>query len=446
MSLKHFSKCDDPNELEFNGNFQFNIFFLDTTPNSLKFILKGNSSINPKLKEGTEWILDLQNEVRSVDTLIHWAYQSSTDLNFLKCVLDDLIAMVEEWEVIKTYNCDINMLYIAILFFKKNKHMHPDFNEINNNIVYKFYQMSTEKNIHKFKAVEYNLASCFDDENQAWFDHKGIKREERVFEIVKRLYNYKFNSDKDEFFKKKKLLENSTSWFLSRYDLNNACDIIIHNYDLQYFVKPIFLYLPEIISFFVLAFTSIFFFNTLDTNEYFYCLATISLLTLVLYLLLLATPFLFRSVEYLGIFLPRWVGGIIAGYILLLMSGEMWRFICQFTEIKSSLTQLVLPLVPLAWIYIYIFIKISHVKGICDAPKKALLFFLKVYSYAIFIGLVISDIFGDAMMKNLEDKIYIPGVFGHIYPHMLICLAPLALFVGIILQLLWDDKKLTDKI
>jgi hypothetical protein len=152
-------------------------------------------------------------------------------------------------------------------------------------------------------------------------------------------------------------------------------------------------------------------------------------------------------------FLPRLIAGIIAGY-LLLMSDEVWRFIRMFDgAAENPLVNFTLlnRFLPLLGVFVYILIEISHVEGITNTTKKARFFFSRAYAYAIIMGLVISDIFGNSMTGGKDSCALVKeaqlGFFtGYIYPEVILFLSPLALFVGIVLQLLWDDKKLTDKI
>jgi len=465
--------------LKDNVEFKYDITFIPISK-KLSINLKGKSLIAPRLQNGVLWEIPLDNVENSVDTMIHWASQNPTELNLLRKLLVDLIAIVENWCAIKDYAADL--LYIALLFLKAHHHLHPDFPETRNNIVKKFHEFSKTENTYSLTAAQFNRELFSDDENQPWFDkdETSVKREDLAQKTVESLFKYTFAQNQCERKEQKIIVQNeleqSKAWFLSRYDLKQACEIATHTFRVRQIIKPVFLFAPEAIASFIFLSSLIFFLSGVgNINDYFSIIPLIDIITpsysrllLCLYLCLFTLPFILflqskskdpDITENLQLLLPRLIAGIMAGY-LLLMSDEVWRFVFDF-PVKWEIFQtnracfpgwiiIVRCFLPLVGVYIYIFIEISHVKGIIKATQKSRLFFSRAYSYAIIMGLMVSDIFGDSMMSNTAENVWsksaIPGFIGHIYPQVLIFLAPLALFVGIVLQLLWDDKKLTDKI
>ena len=113
---------------------------------------------------------------------------------------------------------------------------------------------------------------------------------------------------------------------------------------------------------------------------------------------------------------------------------------------------------PLAAVLVYIAIEINNVKGIDPRtkPRKALLLLARGLAYSILIGVLYSDIFGESIVTRVADGKDLAvaqsqlscarGIFGNIYPEVVFYLSPLALFIGVFLQLLWEDKTLTEKI
>jgi len=93
----------------------------------------------------------------------------------------------------------------------------------------------------------------------------------------------------------------------------------------------------------------------------------------------------------------------------------------------------------------------SNVRGIDSIRRKALRILFRGYSYSIIIGVIFSDFFGNNLIARISENgvyplYYYHGVFGNIYPEAVLLLSPLALFIGVFVQLLWEDKPITGKI
>jgi len=58
------------------------------------------------------------------------------------------------------------------------------------------------------------------------------------------------------------------------------------------------------------------------------------------------------------------------------------------------------------------------------------------------MGLVFCDLFGAQLVKSSSDKI-LQGFFGLIYPKVVLLYFPLALFIGIFVQIFWEEKPIT---
>ena len=94
----------------------------------------------------------------------------------------------------------------------------------------------------------------------------------------------------------------------------------------------------------------------------------------------------------------------------------------------------------------------SNVPGISKSKirLKALRILVRGFSYSLIAGVLFSDIFGQAIVDRIPtnsiEPSYFYGLLGRIYPEAVLMLSPLALFIGIFLQLLWDDKAITERI
>ncbi len=147
--------------------------------------------------------------------------------------------------------------------------------------------------------------------------------------------------------------------------------------------------------------------------------------------------------------LPRLLCGVILGYLLLL-SGEAWGacYVCLnhglFGWAIRSLIRVCLPLA-LAFGYLYIEIN-NEIKGFKISSgfsyRRAWSIWLQGVFYALLIGLILSDFFGEGIIGE-TNHYYFEGAIGRIYPFNVIFLSPLALFIGIFAQLIWEDKAIT---
>lgn len=153
--------------------------------------------------------------------------------------------------------------------------------------------------------------------------------------------------------------------------------------------------------------------------------------------------------------LPRLFGGILVGYVPLMSSGDVWKWM------------LTLPIAPavgmgvLALLFSYLYLYIESRNAVSDcaisdsvksdiAIRSGQVFFIGL-AQACAIGLVVSELFGFAALKGLyqpdwaaRPPIYvIQGAVGLLVPRAVLLYAPLALFLGILIQLIWEDKTAT---
>lgn len=171
--------------------------------------------------------------------------------------------------------------------------------------------------------------------------------------------------------------------------------------------------------------------------------------------------------------LPRLAAGIVVGFLVLL-NGDAWLSIfinkTAFYLIPSISAQGTFswPLStgrvigPLVLVYLYILVEMSNVAGIRRKKVwvKALELWFRGLAYSILVGAVISDLFGEALVGKVMQDLHgndvvlrtgnhllaLRGWFGLIYPEVICYLSPLAFFIGVFVQLLWEDKPLTERI
>jgi hypothetical protein len=181
--------------------------------------------------------------------------------------------------------------------------------------------------------------------------------------------------------------------------------------------------------------------------------------------------------------LPRLLAGNILGYIIL-MSNEGWSATVRASDklgpnggagdISNWTELLVRTILPCILCVAYLTIEINNnIKGnrafSIFAVKRALSIFFQGFFYSLYLGALFSDLAGDVLLGvNVPDNpgpvlhqvcsihfTYVPiketnklvlclmGGFGRIYPYSILMLAPLALFIGIFAQILWEEKPIT---
>ncbi len=329
------------------------------------------------------------------------------------------------------------------------------------------------------------------DANQDWFDRmvldKGPRtttREEAVIEVVNELlsqlkkYRGKLknkdltNDAKKETERGKKRVEQALSRakdkLMTWYNLKKGGEITTALQDgkipssLRRFISG---WLPEIIGVLTLAY-SVYFENSSSFRDIFRGFKPLDLdcgiWILFIYFLLtcgifVAAAELLRKTKWVDtqIYLPRMAAGIIVGYLVLL-SDEAWGGIFGDHEWLFVVGRILLPCVA---VFIYILIEMNNVKGIrYPIFGKAFRLLSRGAAYAVLTGVIVSDLFGEAIVKRIPEtaKIFktssglnpahLNGLFGNIYPEVIFYIAPLALFIGVFVQLLWEDKTLTAKI
>ncbi|MFZ7111977.1 MAG: hypothetical protein ACOWYE_09870 [Desulfatiglandales bacterium] len=153
--------------------------------------------------------------------------------------------------------------------------------------------------------------------------------------------------------------------------------------------------------------------------------------------------------------LPRLFCGIVIGYLFLL-NDQLWTtqpiknwhdwhywYDWFFFILRIS--------IPMLICYVYLHIKINNtLKGTNPRSEftrpRALSILFQGFFYSLVLGVIASDFFGNDLVEIEAGLIFFPGALGSIYPFVVLSLAPLALFVGIFTQLIWEDKPITQPI
>jgi len=154
----------------------------------------------------------------------------------------------------------------------------------------------------------------------------------------------------------------------------------------------------------------------------------------------LLLAFFTRAHIFFRLLLPRLIGGIVVGYMVLIFSNDVWNMI---DRIKSPATHFAIIVLAVAFAFFFL---LNEVRQTIRHPgvaltRSALILCMGIF-YALVIGVVLSDLFGRGMAPAADPGI--PGLFGRLFPRFIILSAPLALLIGIFVQIIWEDKPITE--
>jgi hypothetical protein len=341
---------------------------------------------------------------------------------------------------------------LTLLYWQRIKSIYS--NSPEDSDLYLFYKDALEKYFYL----------CKDDRNGEWFKRKKLDREEEILSLVFfdwKKSNYHINpviiEDKDGI-----LEENIKRWFLANYDtfhlrkfesitqkmrISNISDndsyktrkdtapeeVIRRKYDLSYnfcwFLIPLaflFILSIEVVPEWILGVV---------------CSCTAIVIIVPIYIF-------FKQSQKKHSILLRLFGCILAGYVPII-SVDISRFAANQTYLTTIVLWIVFGFFTHIYIYKEIFNKIQKNKLQENLERsgrgKALSFLLRAAGYSLIIGLFISDFFSTALFSDPKEGILrFPFILSYIYPKVIVNLAPFAMFIGIFINLLWEDKALTE--
>lgn len=322
-------------------------------------------------------------------------------------------------------------------------------------------------------------------ETNLFFEHYKLDREEEVQRILfdvdfaTAIYNVSnkmlgyFNNDNE---RKQILTYLLRNWFLPRYDFESVEKLIkqfpedsffkrakdysrgILNLSLSAWKVIALSFLPFIIislsifcdfsfmSFFDIKFLPIVKDSFSKSNTILY--NTPEVFTEIIYLLLFL--YMLGSIWLRGhyIFLksPRLFIGIIIGYIPLLAEET---FIKLSSSIVSSIPVILVPTSIMFFFlsYLYLSFEIKKATGTGkkeEIRKRTFKVLAQGVNYSFFLGLILLDIFSLIMPEHSENLHC--GIIGVINPLVLLFFFPIALFLGVVVQFIWEEKPITHPI
>ena len=260
-------------------------------------------------------------------------------------------------------------------------------------------------------------------------------------------------------------LETLSDWFLKRYDLLTALKIInkvAWNKGKEKHASPN--KFPWVLLLISLVLFSIFFTRNFNESElliwtnrdfipiknwsffvYIESLGGIIILTLLMFFLI-DFKSKRKTTLYFKLLIPRLLGGIFIGYFPILIGEEVWSFVKEVNAFEGFF----IVILSSVFCLYYLFTELNNVvKDIRVASFRSMRIWLIGLIESFIIGIFIQDLFARAFVNTLETNYYglmMPphGLLGgKIYPKVLLIYFPLALFIGVFVQLIWEDKPIT---
>lgn len=157
------------------------------------------------------------------------------------------------------------------------------------------------------------------------------------------------------------------------------------------------------------------------------------------------------STAMLQLLIPRLGACILVGYFPLLITDEIWCAVPHLTAWRTwwppppSFAIIVLALMS-SFFYLLIEIK-NKVQDRQTAWRRTVDIFLIGLGWSFIIGLISLNLMGPAFKNRLESLhtlLWAPGLGGEIPVQVLLLYMPLALLIGIFLQIIWEEKPITE--
>lgn len=149
---------------------------------------------------------------------------------------------------------------------------------------------------------------------------------------------------------------------------------------------------------------------------------------------------------------PRLFVSIIIGYMPLMMASDMWEFGANAR--KTALFPISFFGIAVSILYMFIVVN-KAIDDKREAWKRALKLICVGLAESLIIGFILCVLFGDMISKSnivgtlflgIPRRVNIPFLPLFVYPTVILMYFPLALFIGIFVQLFWEDKPVTEQL
>lgn len=156
----------------------------------------------------------------------------------------------------------------------------------------------------------------------------------------------------------------------------------------------------------------------------------------------------------LRMLVPRMLSAIIVGYIVVVMTEEMWILAYRMYEDWRLFVVTVLVL-SASFIYLYLeidklYLEIDKTTVRKHTFRRTMNILVVGLTETLGIGLImcqlISKYFSPELLETNSSvsAVKLPIMGGEMYPQVLVLFAPVALFIGIFAQILWEDKPISE--
>jgi hypothetical protein len=281
-------------------------------------------------------------------------------------------------------------------------------------------------------------------------------------------------------------------WFMNRYDLKTATQLMIRgrfrSNGVQQFIETTFSFLKWIITLLALLmmsemicgvkFIGSFFLNWMGRLSYGQAIPWVNIppglfqkleiqnsisvsILFSLYILASAT-LLYRIIRGLHrwlrrservlfkpywqtLLIPRLFAGILIGYFPLLFASDVWKLAFNLQGLPAIISGI--GSLALCWIYLNTEIN-NRIPETKERSSRVLQIFIIGVVESFLLGVVLTDIIALPIIKELlpdmNNSIYaFYGLFGIIIPKVILVFFPMALLIGIVVQIIWEDKPIT---
>ena len=149
-----------------------------------------------------------------------------------------------------------------------------------------------------------------------------------------------------------------------------------------------------------------------------------------------------RGSVWFKVLLPRMMAGIVVGYLPLLLTEEAWMMVHRMHRREGLL--LVAGALGFSWYYLFVEVQNTVREKLVAAVRASRVFSMGVLE-SFLIGAIVQDLTAQAFLpEEIPGDVLQPCLMGSIYPKVLYVYFPLALLIGIFVQIIWEDKPITE--
>ncbi len=311
----------------------------------------------------------------------------------------------------------------------------------------KSYDQSDQDSIVRFAELLAEwLEFVLSPKSDLYFIARGLDKEDEIKSIIyddknhKQFFSFFLNVPRG----RRYLMELVDRWLLQRYDLETVKKILktldkVEKKEESFKLRNTFTI--DMITAIILILILV---SSISLNQFkciFDSIFKFGLLTIYASSIILFT-YLYKKPAMSKRFIPRLFIAIIIGYIPLLFGEEMWK-LGYYADYKTIAAIFIFCL---GAAYLYLRFEVGN--KILDKSKifiRTWKIFSRGIAYSLIIGFIIQDITCRYMLvsSGQENFILFDGLLGAISPKILLVFFPLALLIGIFVQIIWEDKPIT---